>query len=102
MILLISIALPIIFLYLLKKHTNAAKTLLPPGPPGLPIIGNLHEIGTTRILHLYLWQLSKKYGPNIHMKLGSVPILVVSSAKLAKEVLKTQDLAFCSRPKLLG
>ncbi|KAL0306358.1 UNVERIFIED_CONTAM: cytochrome [Sesamum radiatum] len=36
------------------------------------------------------------------MKLGSKPVLVVSSPRIAKEVLKTQDLVFCSRPKLLG
>lgn len=35
------------------------------------------------------------------MKLGSLPLLVISSSKLAKEVMKTHDLAFCSRPKLL-
>ncbi|PHU21325.1 hypothetical protein BC332_06432 [Capsicum chinense] len=29
-------------------------------------------------------------------------MVVVSSAKLAKEVLKTQDLVFCSRPSILG
>ncbi|MCD7472196.1 hypothetical protein HAX54_013204 [Datura stramonium] len=29
-------------------------------------------------------------------------MVVVSSARLAKEVLKTQDLAFCSRPSFLG
>ncbi|KAH0640686.1 hypothetical protein KY290_037921 [Solanum tuberosum] len=36
------------------------------------------------------------------LKFGSTPIVVISSAKLAKEVLKTQDLVFCSRPSLLG
>ncbi|XP_047964786.1 6,7,8-trihydroxycoumarin synthase-like [Salvia hispanica] len=53
-------------------------------------------------LHLYLHQLSQKYGPIIHMKLGPTPLLVVSSPKLAKEVLKIQDTSFCSRPKSLG
>ncbi|KAL8479145.1 hypothetical protein ACS0TY_026120 [Phlomoides rotata] len=46
--------------------------------------------------------LVHKYGPIMQMKIGSVPILVISSPKLAKEVLKSQDLAFCSRPKLQG
>lgn len=36
------------------------------------------------------------------MKLGSVPTLVVTSARLAEEVMKSQDLAFCSRPKMAG
>ncbi|KAI3470309.1 hypothetical protein Pfo_026972 [Paulownia fortunei] len=102
MILLFLITLPIILIYLFKKNRKTVKTLLPPGPPGLPLIGNLHQIGTASNPHVYLWQLSKKHGPIMHMKLGSVPILVVSSAKLAEEVLKTQDLAFCSRPKFLG
>ncbi|KAK6118955.1 hypothetical protein DH2020_047293 [Rehmannia glutinosa] len=38
----------------------------------------------------------------MHMKLGPVPVLIISSAKLAKEACKTQDLAFSGRPKLLG
>ncbi|KAK6118957.1 hypothetical protein DH2020_047295 [Rehmannia glutinosa] len=85
-----------------KKNRKALKTLLPPGPPGLPLIGNLHQFGTASNIHVYLWKLSKKYGPLMHMKLGPVPVLIISSAKLAKEVFKTQDLAFCSRPRLLG
>ncbi|GAA0156514.1 oxygenase [Lithospermum erythrorhizon] len=73
----------------------------PPGPPGLPILGNLHQFEANNT-HVYLWRLSQKYGPIMSLKLGSVPTLVISSAKMAKEVLKTYDSIFASRPKLLG
>ncbi|KAH6770426.1 hypothetical protein C2S52_015229 [Perilla frutescens var. hirtella] len=35
-------------------------------------------------------------------KIGNVPMMIISSPKLAKEVMKTQDLAFCGRSSLLG
>ncbi|XP_051133354.1 6,7,8-trihydroxycoumarin synthase-like [Andrographis paniculata] len=99
--LLISI-LPIILIYLIMPRTTSTKTLIPPGPPGLPLIGNLLQFRSRTNLHVHLWQLSNNYGPLMHMKLGPVPVLVVSSAELAKEVLKTQDSAFCSRANHLG
>ncbi|KAH6815947.1 hypothetical protein C2S51_020767 [Perilla frutescens var. frutescens] len=99
--LLLLIALPIILIYLLHKHRKSPKTRVPPGPPRLPLIGNLHQFGGAGNLPVYLWKLSKKYSPLIQLKLGSVPVVVVSSPKLAKEVLKTQDLSFCSWPKHL-
>ena len=104
-ILLFSLALPIIlacvyFIHMPKRRPH--RDPLPPGPPPIPLIGNLHQIGSAAVLHLYLHQLSKKYGPIIHMKLGHVPLLVISSANLAKQVLKNQDSSFCNRPKYLG
>ncbi|KAM7517241.1 hypothetical protein LguiA_006824 [Lonicera macranthoides] len=36
------------------------------------------------------------------LKFGCKPTLVVSSAQMAREVMKTHDLAFCSRPALVG
>ncbi|KAK4417093.1 cytochrome [Sesamum alatum] len=87
---------------IVQDKRTTTETLLPPGPPGLPFIGNLHQFATTTNLHVHLWELSRKYGSPMHMKLGPMLVLLVSSAKLAKEVLKTQDSIFCSRPKLLG
>lgn len=73
---------------------------LPPSPSKLPIIGNLHQLGT--MPHLSLLSLSEKYGPIIFLQLGEIPTVVVSSARLAKEVLKTHDLALCSRPQIFS
>ncbi|KAL1548114.1 6,7,8-trihydroxycoumarin synthase-like isoform X1 [Salvia divinorum] len=53
-------------------------------------------------LPTYLWKLSKKHNPIIQLKLGSISAIIVSSPELAKQVLKTQDLLFCTRPTFLG
>ncbi|KAL8049017.1 hypothetical protein ABFS82_07G107600 [Erythranthe guttata] len=106
MILVLLITLPIILIYLIQKQRKNTVTkqgrgaqLVPPGPPGLPFIGNLHQFGAASNPHVYLWKLSKKYGDLLHLKLGPASAIVISSARLAKQVLKTQDL---SRPNSLG
>ncbi|GAY39771.1 hypothetical protein CUMW_046990 [Citrus unshiu] len=100
------VSLPVLsyFLYLLRKRINKAKTtsgLLPLGPRGLPLIGNLHQLESTN-LHYQLWNLSKKYGPLMSLRLGLVQTVVVSSVKMAKEALKTHDVEFSGRPALVG
>nr|AIC74457.1 Cytochrome P450 CYPII [Withania somnifera] len=95
------VAFPILLIFLLAKGKKSGKNNLPPGPIGLPFIGNLHQFdGVTP--HLYYWKLSKKYGKIFSLKLDSTPMVVVSSAKLAKEVLKIQDLEFLNIPSILG
>lgn len=72
------------------------KKKVPPGPKGLPIIGNLHMIGKN--VHQDLYKLAKKYGPIMSMRFGLVPVIVASSPHAAKQFLKTHDLVFASRP----
>ncbi|KAK2992724.1 hypothetical protein RJ640_025227 [Escallonia rubra] len=83
-------------LALARPRLEKGPVNLPPSPPKLPIIGNLHQLG--KLPHYSLWKLSHKYGPVMLMRLGRVPTLIVSTPATAKEVLKTHDLDCCTRP----
>ncbi|KAL8140811.1 hypothetical protein V2J09_006832 [Rumex salicifolius] len=72
---------------------------LPPSPPKLPIIGNLHQLSTSGP-YRSLQKLSQKYGEIMLLHLGSKPTLVVSSKEMASQVLKTHESCFSERTKL--
>ncbi|KAK9939933.1 hypothetical protein M0R45_016613 [Rubus argutus] len=92
-----SLALVAIFLILVYRwsFTTIAKNS-PPSPPKLPIIGNLHQLGVQT--HRSLEALSQRHGPLMLLHFGSVPVLVVSSAEAAREIMRTHDLTFSNRP----
>ncbi|KAF7838257.1 cytochrome P450 71A1-like [Senna tora] len=69
----------------------------PPSPPKLPFLGNLHQLGT--LPHRTLRHLSHKYGPLMLLHFGHTPTLVVSSAEIAREIVKTHDVVFSDRPQ---
>ncbi|KAL1354747.1 cytochrome P450 71D8 [Arachis hypogaea] len=103
-----SLLVPTFFLLILisfvvKYYKSKTKPShkLPPGPWKLPLIGNFHQVAQAGPLpHRSLRELAKKYGPFMHLKLGENSTVVISSAKLAKEVLKTYDGSFQKRPLL--
>ncbi|KAK4280822.1 hypothetical protein QN277_012393 [Acacia crassicarpa] len=85
------------FLLLLHLKPTQGRRKQPPGPPGWPVIGNLHLLGT--LPHRSLQSLAKRYGPIMSLRLGQVPAVVLSSPEAAEPFLKTHDVVFASRPK---
>ncbi len=92
---LVSIVTLLLFVKVLQGR-KAMKLRLPPGPRPLPIIGNMHQFGDKP--HISLWNLAKKYGPIMHLKLGSQEVVVVSSADAAREFVKVHDKVWAGRP----
>ncbi|KAF7838269.1 cytochrome P450 71A1-like [Senna tora] len=80
--------------------SRRSKCDVPPSPPKLPFIGNLHQLGT--LPHRSFRTLSHKYGPLMLLHLGQTPTLVVSSADIAREIFRAHDVVFSNRPQTVA
>ncbi|XP_057843323.2 flavonoid 3'-monooxygenase CYP75B137 [Cryptomeria japonica] len=88
------------FIALTYLVSKSRRNRLPPGPRAWPVIGSLPLLGT--MPHSSLYQLSKKYGPLMYLKLGTTDTVVASSPKVVEAFLKTNDLNFSNRPGNAG
>ncbi|RDX58127.1 hypothetical protein CR513_62579, partial [Mucuna pruriens] len=85
-------------LLVVPRYQMKDKRRHPPGPPGFPVIGNLHMLG--KLPHRRLERLSKKYGGIMSVRLGQVRTIVISSSLGAEQFLKINDAIFTTRPRL--
>lgn len=76
------------------------KRRLPPGPPGLPLIGNLHQAPS-----IYPWRTysewHKKYGPIFSLQYGPRTIIMLGTHQVAHELLDKKSNIYSSRPRLV-
>ncbi|QCD81213.1 geraniol 8-hydroxylase-like [Vigna unguiculata] len=79
------------WLYFFKPNTQR----LPPGPSGLPFLGNLLSLDPD--LHTYFAALAKIHGPIYKLRLGSKLAIVIASPAVAHEILKDHDTVFANR-----
>ncbi|PHT36646.1 Cytochrome 76A2 [Capsicum baccatum] len=89
--------LPAFIFFFSKKKTSKCSYKLPPGPPGLPIFGNMFELGTEPYKKMAC--LKQIYGPVLWLKVGSsINTMVVQTAQAAAELFKNHDVSFADRP----
>ena len=91
--LILSLLLLLISVRLLRKKPPSK---LPPGPTGLPLVGNLIAVGDRP--HESLAKMAKTYGPLMTVRIGSNTTVVASTAEAARLILQTNDQAFLGRP----
>jgi ferulate-5-hydroxylase len=89
---LISIAF---FLWYASRLRRTA-ILLPPGPPGLPVLGNL--LSVHQFTHRGLAKLSKIHGGFFHLRVGQPNVFVVSSPETVREIIHENDSVFSHCP----
>lgn len=69
---------------------------LPPGPPTVPVLGNLNTI-PPRYAHLYFFKLAKQYGDVISLKLFGGNMVVLNSGQAIIELLDKRSSSFNDR-----
>ena len=86
-------------LYIALTELYRSKVRIPDftGPTGLPVIGNIHQIRVNAAEQYRQW--ARTYGPVYQIMLGNVPVIIVNSAKSAREIFGANSQALASRPE---
>uniref|UniRef100_A0A0D9WQG1 Cytochrome P450 n=1 Tax=Leersia perrieri TaxID=77586 RepID=A0A0D9WQG1_9ORYZ len=89
----ITIAFFLTYTSRLRRRTSSH---FPPGPPGLPFIGNL--LSVHQFTHRGLAELAKIHGGFFYLRIGLSNVFVVSSPETAREIVHDNDSVFSHRP----
>ncbi|KAG6834602.1 hypothetical protein H0H93_008658, partial [Arthromyces matolae] len=81
----------------LSLRPNSSKGKLPPGPRGLPLIGNVLQVPTEH-LATYFRKLYKEYGGIVYLNLLGNNLIVVGDGKLARELMDKRSGKYSGRP----
>ncbi|KAJ7825773.1 cytochrome P450 [Mycena olivaceomarginata] len=92
-------ALALVGFAILGARLRKARRPLPPGPAGLPFIGNALQIPvTTPWVTYHAW--GKQYGEIIHVSVFGQPIIILTSLEAAIDLLERRSGIYSDRPKL--
>ncbi|KAJ5482591.1 hypothetical protein N7475_001403 [Penicillium sp. IBT 31633x] len=71
----------------------------PPGPPTLPLIGNLHQM-PSKDGHLQFQKWAQEYGPIYSLILGTKVMIVLNTDQVVKDLLDKRSNIYSSRPDM--
>nr|VWO99444.1 N/A [Ganoderma boninense] len=96
---LVAFLLSVVYFYQRRSHLAARSRgyPLPPGPPGLPILGNLFDIPKDVPWETYR-QLNREYGNIISLRVMDQTIVVIDDMKIAVELFERRSAIYSSRP----
>lgn len=88
------------FLYTLRRYLWLKNTLhLPPGPKGVPFLGNVNDMPKPGILECHQWLKHKDlYGPISSVTAMGQTFIIINDPDIAFELLRDRAAIHSSRP----
>jgi hypothetical protein len=90
-----------IFLAIWAIRRRRRRAKLPPGPPRLPIIGNLHQ-APKESMWLPFQKWVDQYGPLVSLDFGGNILIIVGDYETARNLLDKRANVYSSRPRMVS
>lgn len=90
--------------YLVQHLARANRTgrPLPPGPKGVPLLGNVNDLPTPDVLECHHWLKHKElYGEISSITVLGQTFIIINDAQLALELLRDRAQAHAARPHMV-
>lgn len=94
-------AVGIALAYLLYQQRTQRARPLPPGPKGIPLLGNLNDLPKPGELEHEFWLKHKElYGPISSITVLGKTFAIINDANIALELLRDRAVNYSSRPTM--
>lgn len=81
-------------------HQQRRRAKLPPGPPRLPLIGNLHQ-APKDAPWITFSQWVEQYGPLVSVDFGGTNVIIIGDYDTARDLLDKKANIYSSRPRMV-
>ncbi|KAJ7108007.1 cytochrome P450 [Mycena crocata] len=97
MAILLPLALLVFIVFLWLRKVGSREPRLPPGPPTIPLLGNLHIFPRT-FAHYKFSEWARQYGGLYSLKVGSGTAVVLTEMAVIKELMDKRSATTVDRP----
>ncbi|KAG6864797.1 hypothetical protein C0991_007053 [Blastosporella zonata] len=78
----------------------ARRPHFPPGPKGLPIIGNILQMGDDHP-ELLFREWAKKFGKIVYVQILNQPMVILTDLEVARDLLDKRSSIYSDRPRFV-